>query len=410
MLNIFRTTKVTATIPKYDQGQNHDSIDLQIKSLLYVFKRLRINRLAGFLSRHDNVFKYTNDYTEENQAYFQKLDQLYNVDQFISVICNDEYRIMVDFIKNKFRSWCIVSSVPSNLSQKADGSGLSPFPPFVDYKDRPVSKFKFILLTLDTTVDTIANTLTQSDIYYEHFSSFDFSERHRFALDAIRKVIVDDRFDPVDEYKQITITEDEKAAIIRLYLEEMAFNVQLNRIYSESVKQLSPSKPTIPRGHILSQSSQVTIPRMKSTADIRSSSVKTSRPSSPTKTSRPASPIKDLTPRTTLSTKDHTSRPSSPVKGLNSRSSTPHLNSRSSSPVKQLKSKPSISKLQLHELYSSAAPAAIFDTSDSKSDSTSDTSFDSLVVHRQPVERVDIYEKCKTAIKLRLKQEKDKLQ
>jgi hypothetical protein len=321
---------------------------------------------------------------------------------------------MVDFIKNKFRSWCIVSSVPTNLLQKADNGSLSPFPPFVDYKDRPVTKFKFILLALDTTVDIIANTLAQSDIYYEHFTSFDYSERHRFALDSIRKVIVDDRFDPVNEYKLISITEDEKTAIIRLYLEEMAFNVQLNRIYCESIKQLSPPKPTIPRGHILNQLSQGTIPRMKSTADIRNSPVKTSRPSSPTKTSRPSSPIKDLTHRATLPTKDHTSRPSSPIKELSSRSSTPHPNSRSSSPVKQLKSKPSISKLQLHEIYSSAtptpAPAAIFDTCDSKSDTTSDTSMDSLVVCRLPVERHDIYDKCKTAIKLKLKQEKDKLQ
>ena len=55
----------TTTIPTYDSTK--DSINLQVKSLLYLFKRLKIYQLAPFLNRDNNYeLKYIGNTTIDN--------------------------------------------------------------------------------------------------------------------------------------------------------------------------------------------------------------------------------------------------------------------------------------------------------------------------------------------------------
>lgn len=86
-LSLFGTSaNKTAKVPNFEQGENHDSVDLQVKSLLYVFKRLRLNKLSSFLGKDGTTysFKYVDGDKQLNSDsgvhnYFQKLDAMYNV-------------------------------------------------------------------------------------------------------------------------------------------------------------------------------------------------------------------------------------------------------------------------------------------------------------------------------------------
>lgn len=412
MLKLFLQPIATASIPKFDQGENHDSIDLQVKSLLYLFKRLKIHKLSSFLDRDTNTLKYVDNSSIEDELIFQKLDQMYNTKGFIDKITQDEYRIMVDFTKNKFRSWCFLSSLPSeNLSRSIksksqNGSNLetsvgsaiklnseaslksdveNQFPNFVDNRDQKVSKFNFILFPLSTSIDLMANILAQSDIYCEHFQTIDYQKRLDYALAGISRVIHDHRLD--NKSKPILINENEKQLIIQNYLHKLAFDIQVNRIYNEHLKISSPTKPIVDSG--FTSTPRLLKKKSQSLFELQSptKSKELRPPSSPTKetrpsiASRPSSPTKESRSSTATSpTKE--SRPSTPV-------------SRPASPVKVLRSKPSISKLQFEEMHISVTSSRISDSSDSSG--------------RIYIERPDIYEKCKIAINHRLKLEKSKV-
>ncbi|KAG2734823.1 hypothetical protein G9P44_002829 [Scheffersomyces stipitis] len=419
ILNLFSSGS-RATIPRFHQDENHDSIDLQIKSLLYLFKRCQIAKLAHFLNS-DGSFRYNEsgsgsvNFGQEESTYYQKLDQVYNIEGFKHSLIKDEYRVMVDFCKNKFRSFCIVSDLPSaNLSRPnspVKGAGINEesgdFPSFRDSKDRKVRHFKFVLLPLEgLTVEFVANTLSGSDIYHEHFSYMDFSSRHQNAIDSIKKVIRDDRIDMKSPAKEFSISENEKAAIIREYLIAVAFNVQVMRIYEEYIKH-----------HPLVKTPVSTPTRMKTTT--------TSLSSSPIKSS---SSYKSLNaPLVSLSlntspTKAHLS--SSPPKKLSPRKSIADLRSptRTDQPTTPLRSKPSIAKLRLEELYNPvAAPQGSFGLDNpfvesSKSETSSSTLSETSSIGNEKAQspsrtnfelRMDVYEKCKTAVVDKLKKEKN---
>lgn len=347
----------TANIPQFDQGEEHDSIDLQVKSLLYLFKRLRINRLTSFLTP-DGQLKHTNRYEDgQSQSYYQKLDLLYNTLAFIGILAQDEYRVMIDYSKNKFRSYCILSDYPSaNLSRPSSpvkggsNSDNGDFPSIRDYKDRKVRTYRFILLPLNgISVDFIANTLAMSDIYSEHFTSFDFDTRYQYALDSINKVFGSDI--SKNKGREITMTESEKEHIIRDYLRSLAFNVQLGRIYDEYVKKSRPASPT------KSAVPKISAPKLsqrKSIADLR-----TSRPPSPTKL---------------------------------------------------LSSKPSIARFKLDELYNPVVSPPLSIPSLSYDDSRSDTSGSDFDKAPRTELRMDIYEKCKAAVTEKLRRERESIQ
>jgi len=215
------------TIPTFKQGDGHDSVDLQIKSLQYLFKRLRINKLSPFLNG-DGSLKYTDTVIHKDREslnFFQKLDQMYDTDTFKSKLVDDEYRVMIDYAKNKFRAYCILSDYPStNLSRPGSpvkGGSFNgesdDFPPFVDYKDRRVKTFRFLLLPVDeVSIEFIANSLSTSDIYVEHFGTLDFGSRFQYAMDSIGRVIKDERFS--NKTKLISITENEKELIVQYYV------------------------------------------------------------------------------------------------------------------------------------------------------------------------------------------------
>ncbi|ODV80671.1 uncharacterized protein CANTADRAFT_20243 [Suhomyces tanzawaensis NRRL Y-17324] len=389
--------------PSFEQGKNHDSIDLQIKSLLYLFKRLRINKLSTFLDESHNL-KYIDQGSSaspELVQFYEKLDQTYGATEFVHILTHDEYRVMVDFVKNKFRSYCVVSEVPSkNLSRPSSPvKGVSMnedevYPPFTDYKDRKVKGFKFVYFPREqATAGQVATLLAESDIYLEHHKAFNFTTRYQYALESVDKVIPNNG----NLKKAMEITEDEKASIIREYLEKMAFNVQLSRIYEGYMKLVEPQIPS--RSSSPTRIKVGDSPKLKAKPSIKQlnlselslSSKPTLPQASPTKTFLAPSPLK-----------------LSPMK-----SSQGLRTSRPSSPTKQLKAKPSISKMRLDELYNPVASPPVLQEpfSDYKSESshtseTSSTHNDNLG-HTEI--RVDIYEKCKLAVADKLKREKLKL-
>lgn len=123
---------------------------------------------------------------------------------------NDEYRVMIDFTKNKFRSFCILSEYPSKGTLSSQGIGNGEFPNFKDYKDRDVKHFRFSIIPLqDTSIAFIANTLSTSDIYVEHHNKIDFNCRYQYAMDSINKVLDMER-SMSDIDSSISITDAEK--------------------------------------------------------------------------------------------------------------------------------------------------------------------------------------------------------
>lgn len=400
-MNIFslfgKPSNSTAKIPTFEPGS--DSVDLQIKSFLYIFKRLRINKLSPFLNKNGDTYSLKhvngnkkNDDSIEIQNYFQKLDAMYNVEHFKLVMINDEYRVTFDFIKNKFRSYCILSNYPSDsLSATTVVPSDKEFPIFQDYKNREIKNYRFSLMPLkNISIEFISNTLTMSDIYIEHHFRIDFDTRYQYAIESIDKVLKFGKTRP-SRTNLINITEHDKSLIIRLYLTKMAFNVQLNRIYEEYVKHSSKtpgnSSPVKynPKGSLTHSSSFSNL--------LQPSNTKLNNP------------------KTNLS--------------LSPRKSTIDMKrSRSPSPTKSLKSKPSVSKLKMNQLYNSPSPApsptpfAVHESMETpRSDTSSNTSLgpDNVIGSPKklpdiPIElRLDIWDKCKFAINDKLEREREKL-
>lgn len=404
ILSLFSTSATrTAKIPNFEQGDGHDSVDLQVKSLLYVFKRLRLDKLSSFLGKDGTVysFKYYDGEKQLNNEsevhnYFQKLDAMYNVEKFKQVMINDEYRVMVDFTKNKFRSFCILSDYPSKSVLSSQEIGNGEFPSFKDYKDRDVKHFRFSIMPLqNTSIAFIANTLSTSDIYVEHHHKIDFNCRYQYAMDSISKVLNIER-NTSDIDSPISITDSEKAKIIEYYLKRVAFFVQLNRIYVEYLKchatKGSPTKVTAP------------ISPSKSVSSLLQSYVSSN--------SKLTNSISNL------------SLAPSPPK-LSPRKSMADLNkSRSTSPTRTLKSKPSVARMKMEELFhnptsttATQAPKVTNNIFDSSKSDTSSATFNDDIAPISPKKlpeitteiKLEVWEKCKLAIKDKLEQERKKL-
>lgn len=281
------------TVPTFQQGANRDSTDLQIRSLLYLFKRLRINRLASFVN--GSSLKYTDgklwdEVLSGTDLNISKLDAMYNLSGFEKLLLLDEQRVLIDFPKNKFRMLCVLSELPSpNFSRPLSpvkGATTSDemeggFPIIKDYKDRYVQNFHFLLLPLDTkyTSPQLAAELANSSIYVEHFSYVTFPARVHTANKAIRAVLGE----TAGEDSSIVLSEDTKATLLAKYLAELAFLVQLIRIYDQHIKQLDslPVKPLSP----------VKLKSMPSIPHLQSSPSRVLQPTSPNlrRLSRPKS-------------------------------------------------------------------------------------------------------------------------
>lgn len=376
------TPGAVAAVPMFEQGKNHDSTDLQIRSLLYLFRRLRINKLSAFLDSEYKL-KYLDGkqpVIAENEHYHLKLDALYNLPELKRLLTEDEYRCTVDYAKNKFRSFCILSSLPSaNLSRPSSptkGKSNSErfengFPVFKDDKDREARNFKFIVLPLhEVTQHQICQVLATSDIYWEHRDTVDTETRYQFAQEILKNIVKDKRVP--NAQSAFDITEEEKSYIIRYYLRKVARTVQLTRIYEEYLKHYNP--PSVP-------SSPTKSPRKVTSSSVLPSALSSTttvtmlQNSSPTK----VAPAPKLSPRKSVA---------------------------NMSPTKALKHKPSVSKLRLEELYNPVTSPATPQFSDldiNGADSVSSMSSDSLGDPKQTrlsfEAKQEIWRKCNAAVK-----------
>lgn len=355
----------STTVPQFVQGAGRDSTDLQLRSLLYLFKRTLVSRLGSF-----GTPKWL-PAGDEDGLYRQKLDAVYNTEGFIAALGTDEYRVTVDFVKNKFRSFCFVlehpsasffrASSPTKTSSMGDSEFEDGFPVFRDHKDRKVRNFRFVLLPLlGVSAHSIASLLLNSDLYVEH-TRVGMDRRYQLALNAVTEAIGSAG---ASENAPMNISEDQKALIIRNYLTTLAIEVQTARIYDEYIKQRnSPVRPPSP-------------------ARIRS-----------------PSPVKSLTSTLSATTLVEAtnnlslSPPKSPERRLSPLRSSANMRLRSSSPSK-LKAKPSVSKLKLEELYNpvAAPPKPELVASDSSD-------------HEKEIDQ-ELWAKCVLAVKDKIAREK----
>ncbi|KHC46809.1 Biofilm-induced protein [Candida albicans Ca6] len=386
----------TTTIPTYDSTK--DSINLQVKSLLYLFKRLKIYQLAPFLNRDNNYeLKYIGNTTIDNTNPIHiKLDKIYNLERFLQIlIYEDEYKILVDFTKNKFRSLCFMTEYPYGkvlVSMATDS-----FPQFIDEDEDGDSfeNFKFILFPLkNVTIEQMGRLLTKSDIYIEH-KNVSTSKRYMIAIESINEVLGFDGNKSDITIFDITITQ--KNQIIRQYLIKLAIQVQLTRIYQEYIKQhpivitgdpfvTPPSSPT-------KKQSNSSISPMKKIPTLRKS-------------------MSNLTLNGNTSGVNYNKAPSVPSVP----SSPTRLRPQKS--MSKLNSKPSISKMKLEELYNPVAsprgkihqevkPSSIRSNSSNPINGVGSEDFDNDIdIDNKENFRWDVYNKCKLAILEKLKVEK----
>lgn len=204
-------------IPSYGEGSKEDCVDLQIRSLMYMFRRCDIvnskpfssGQQQGRLLEHSNTNKTTLDQLDLGSAKSEteKLDLLYNKEKFDSLFQNDSHRILIDWSKNKFRSLCILSSHPIELKT---------LPKF------DVPNFSFAILHNDASETEYIETLVNSDIYTEHLASVDLEARKKIVKNALALV---------KGGATRTLTMDERAFIIKYYLNKVAVEVQVERLY-----------------------------------------------------------------------------------------------------------------------------------------------------------------------------------
>lgn len=283
-----------AKIPTFELTPQPDSTDLRIRSLLYLFKRLRINKLAAFPSS-DGSLKYTDSFTQEDPSLSSKLDSLYNLEKFTLILVSDPQRVLIDFPKNKFRAFCILSELPSAnfsrplspvkgiLSERSDFE--NGFPIFVDTKGRRVQNYAFSLLPSghQVSIRELSTTLANSLIYTEHHSYVPFAARFSAAKSSIQKVSTMELTDD----SVCRLSESFKHAIVFEYLKELAFLVQLLRIYDEYVKKSASSTPPsihtsltpIPLPQTSPKKAAPSLSPKKSTANLKGERTLKSRPS-----------------------------------------------------------------------------------------------------------------------------------
>jgi hypothetical protein len=214
------------TIPTYRQGENEDLIDLQIKSLMYMFRRCNIAHLEQFrsdspinkkrsmasmaaaaqtsrnaMTKHGGISPMERD----------KLDIMYNKSQFEKVLADDEHRVLVDWTKNRFRSMCILSGRPNELDN---------LPQF------DISNFHFVVLPPDSSDDDYIRTLSLSDLYIEHPLSGQI--KNRLAKDAVHQIRA--------ASNKLQLNKDDRAKIIKKYLATLAVEVQVERLYRATLR------------------------------------------------------------------------------------------------------------------------------------------------------------------------------
>lgn len=239
--------------PNYIQGENEDSIPLQIKSLTYLFHRFKFYNLKPLLIKKivendDNNeeqgvlydFDYFNiDDNNKDPSYNilinEKLDSIYNIHYFKNQFLNDPYKILVDYNKNKFRSLLILSNEPTNNTIN------------INYQNQiPInSNFKFLILnpinSINNYIDIIINN---SNIYIEH------KVNKKIKIEILKKIIkkqlknIDIDIDKtnIDDSTIINFSKDDRAIIISTYVQKLAFHIQVQRLYKATLKKKAKLK------------------------------------------------------------------------------------------------------------------------------------------------------------------------
>lgn len=152
----------------------------------------------------------------------EKLDIMYNRSEFERQLFNDQHRITIDWAKNKFRSVCILTAMPEHSSNL----------PVIDV----LNNVRFSLLKADATDEEYIRTLADSDLYREH--NIARNTRMRFARDCI------DRTRDAKQPSSADFSKDERALIIRSFLQKLAVEVQVQRLYRGAFRERLREKET----------------------------------------------------------------------------------------------------------------------------------------------------------------------
>ena len=261
-------------IPYYMQGELEDSVVLQMKSLSYVFHRFRIAELKPFLKMNIQTEQYDFDYFDSGTTASSKksagsgratlinakLDRVYNVEYFKDKLLNDPYRILFDYSKNKFRSLLILSQMPdSNTAIPTLKSTnfhflvLRPEDPVETYIDVLVNKsgifcehkinnrikvnilMRIINKQKREIMEEIDSNM-ESVITADHEDALGYTEADENAdEEAGNRDIHNDQPSRTSSRKP-QFSKDDRADIIRRYVEKLAFHIQVQRIYRAALK------------------------------------------------------------------------------------------------------------------------------------------------------------------------------
>ncbi|GAV29361.1 hypothetical protein PMKS-002843 [Pichia membranifaciens] len=220
-----------------------DSISLQIKSLVYVFHRFQISNLKPFLKISDLTDEYDFDYLSSNNhnnfnssntsvnqrnsinsrgvLMNDKLDRIYNVGHFKTQLLNDPYRILVDYSKNKFRSLLILSDPPNEFSE-------------IPSLNTP--NFNFLVLKPDDPAEKYVEIIVnKSGIYSEHRINNKIKVQILLRIINRQKKALDSNNANSSGFSG-EFTKDDRATIIRSYVQKLAFYIQVQRIYKAALK------------------------------------------------------------------------------------------------------------------------------------------------------------------------------
>ncbi|KAG7803152.1 hypothetical protein KL944_002044 [Ogataea haglerorum] len=208
----------TVNVPRYQGGDKEDSIDLQIKSLMYMFERLKVYNFAPFLKILDSG-ELSFDWLSKPDAPLHpdviindKLDSVYDIQSFKKILLDDPYRILIDYCKNKFRSYLILSDSPKE---------------FLELPKFKAPDFRFTILKANSSdKDYIDVLVNKSDIYKEHNIS------QQVKTDIAREIITAQR--ACSNHK--IFNKNDRTKIIRFYVQKLAYHVQVERIYKATLK------------------------------------------------------------------------------------------------------------------------------------------------------------------------------
>lgn len=192
-------------IPTYEQGENSDQVDLLVKSLYYLFRRLNLD--AQYNPKGTLQVPVDGLSVQD----MENLDKMYNRAAFEQLLLYDKHRVLVDWFKNRFRTFLVLSHTPQ----------METLPRF------PNNKYVLVVLPADASNDEYVKTLSTCCIYSEHNLPLELRQSVVEALLA--------------RYPQRNL--NTRAKIILGYMEQLAIEVQVARLYKASLRSSRENSP-----------------------------------------------------------------------------------------------------------------------------------------------------------------------